>query len=287
MQFSASRAISHAFQLLGTSFGKLVAVWFTFFVGIAALLVAFGGMLMAMMRLSMVGGGGGGFVPGQNPLAGMGFSVVLFYLLYFLVIFAQQIALSRASTGRDEDTYSVALNAGLRGSLTMMGVLFVYIIAGIGGGIVVSLLMAAIVAATQSPGMSFLLGLILLFGVFYLFSRLSVVLPVIGIGEVRNPLTAISTAWRLTAGNSIKIMLLWGLTLIGAAVIYFIAMAATVGLPGAVTPGTAPGAGVMFSFLAVMIVLGLSIGLYMVTLTTALYDQLSPSSIVATAEAFE
>ena len=286
MQFSASKAFLQAFQLLGSSFGKLVAVWLTFFAGIIALFAVFGGMFVAMFQTSLAAGGGG-FAAGQNPLAGFGFSMVLFYLIYFAVIFAQQIALSRASTGRAEDTYSVALNAGLRGTPTMMGVLLLYIIAGIGGGIVISLLMAVIVAALQSGLVSFVLGLIMLIGFFYLLARLSLVLPVVAIGEQRNPISAVATAWRLTAGNSLKIMVIWFLAFVAVFVLYMVAMAATVGIPGSAAPGAVPGPGVIIAMFVVMAVLGLSIGLYMITLSTAIYDQLAPSSVQATAEAFD
>jgi hypothetical protein len=286
MQFSASKAFSQAFQLLGSSFGKLVAIWLTFFAAIIALIAAFGGMFVAMFRTSLAAGSGG-FAAGQSPFAGFGFSIILFYLVYFAVIFAQQLALSRASTGRDEDTYSVALNAGLRGTPTMMGVLLIYIIAGIAGGIVISLLMAAIVAALQSGPVSLVLSLLMAIGFFYVFARLSLVLPVVAIGEQRNPITAIATAWGLSAGNALKIMAIWFLAFVAAFVLYMIAMAATVGIPGSAAPGVVPGPGVIIAMFVVMLVLGLSIGLYMVTLCTAIYDQLAPTSIDATAEAFE
>lgn len=286
MQFSASKAFSQAFQMLGSSFGRLVAVWLTFFAGIIALAVAFSGMFVSMMQASLAAGGTG-FAAGQSPFAAFGLSMVLFYLIYFGVIFAQQLALSRASTGRPEDTYSVALNAGLRGTPTMMGVLLIYIVAGIVGGIVISLIMAAIVAAAQSALVSVLLGLVLILGFFYLLARLSLVLPIVAIGEERNPITAVATAWRLTTGSSLKIMVIWILAIVAACVLYFVALMATIGIPGAAGPGAIPGAGAMIALFLVMTVLGLSIGLYMVTLTTAIYDQLAPTSIHATAEAFE
>lgn len=281
MQFSASRAFTEAFQLLGARFGMLVGIWLVFFVGIIAVIAAFGGVFFSMMQMSM--GAGGGLTPGQNPLANMGFSMVIFYILYFLVIFAQQIALSRASTGRPEDSFGVALGAGLRGALPMCGVLLIYLIAGIGGGIVVGLLFAGVFAATQSAAVSFLLGLLMLLAFFYLFARLSLVLPIVAIGEVRNPLAVIGRAWKLTAGNSVKIALTWALVLIAMTVLYFVVFMVTVGFP---TPGTVPGPISSIGFIIAMIVMGLSVGLYMVTLTTALYDQLSPSSVAETAHTF-
>lgn len=277
MQFSASRVFTEAFQILGSRFGLLVGIWLTFFVAIIALFAAFGGMLMALVTQTSIG-------PGRNPLAGMGASVILFYLLYFAVIFAQQIALSRASMGRTEDTFAIAIGAGLRGALAMLGVLLIYLIAGIGSGIVLSLMMAGLIAATQSAVVSFLLGLVMLGGFFYLFARLSLVLPIIAIDEARNPFTVIGRAWKLASGNSIKIMLAWGLVLVAAMVLYFVAFLVTIGTP---SPGIAPSTGTIFAMIAVMLVLGLSVGLYLVTMTTALYQQLSPSSVELTAETFE
>lgn len=285
MQFSASRAFTEAFQLLGSRFGMLVGIWLTFFVGILALFAAFGSIFIAAFAQANIGSGTGpGIGPGRNPFAGMGFSVIVFYVLYLAVVFAQQIALSRASTGRAEDSFAVSLGAGLRGTLPMLGVMVIYLIAGIGGGVVLSLFMAGIMAATQSAGLNFLMALLMLLGFFYLFARLSLVLPVVAIDEVRNPIAAIGRAWKLTAGNSVKVALTWALVLIAITALYFFVFMITVGFP---SPGTLAGGPLRsIGFIIAMIVMGLSVGLYMVTLTTALYDQLSPSSAELTAEAF-
>ncbi len=273
MKFSASKAFSDAFQRLGARFGLLVGIWLIFFIAIIAAFAAFGGAIFAMVRQAGTG----------NPGAGMGLSLILFYVIYLLVLFAQQIALSRASAARDQDTFAVSIGAGLRGAIPMFGVLLIYLVAGLGLGIVLSLMMAGLVAATQSPALTFVLGLAMLLGFFYLFARLSMVLPVMAIDEVRNPFTALARAWRLTARNSVKIALTWGLVLIAMSVLYFAAFLITVGLP---QPGTPAGPTASVGLLVMMVVLGLSAGLYMVTLCTAMFEQLSPSSIEQTAETF-
>lgn len=275
MQFSASRAFTDAFQLLGARFGMLTGIWLLFFAAIIGLLAVFGGMFFALIRQTAGGG---------SPLAGMSGSLILFYLLYLLMLFAQQIALSRASTGRAEDTFSVALGSGLRGALPMLGVLLIYVVVGTGAGLVVSLILAGIVAGTQSPAIAVVLTLLILIAAFYLFARLSLVLPLVAIEEVRNPLTAIAKAWKLTAHKSIKIALTWGLVLIAVFVLYGIGLMVTIGLPA---PGNVPGPTGSIAFLILMLVMGLSAGLYMVTLTTALYEQLAPSSAELTAATFE
>lgn len=274
MQFSASRAYTDAFQLLGSRFGMLVGIWLMFFVAIIGLLAVFGGMLFAMMRQS---------VGGANPLGGMSGSVIVFYLLYLVIIFAQQIALSRASAGREQDTFSVALGAGLRGALPMLGVVLIYMVVGLGAGIVIGLIFAGITASTQSAVVVFILGLLMLLIAFYLFARLCLVLPIVAIEEVRNPITAIAKSWKLTANNSIKIALAWGVIIIAVFVLYGIGFMITVGMP---SPGNVPGPAGSIAFFILMLVMGLTVGLYMVTLTTALYEQLSPSSIEQTAETF-
>ena len=275
MQFSASRAFTDAFQRLGARFGMMVGIWLLFFVAIIGLFAVFGGMVIAMMQQT-VGGG--------NPLAGLGGSVIVFYLLYLLVILAQQIALSRASTARAEDTFAVALGSGLRGALPMLGVVLIYMVVGIGAGIVVSLMFAGIAAGTQSPAIAILLPLLLFIAAFYLFARLSLVLPVVAIEDVRNPITAIAKAWKLTANNSVKIALAWALIFVALLVVYGVGFMATVGIP---RPGNIPGPGASIAFFVLSLAIGLSVGLYMVTLTTALYEQLSPSSIELTAGTFE
>ncbi len=276
MQFSASRAFSDAFQRLGARFGLLVGIWLLFFVAIIGVFAAFGGIVFTMMRQTMG--------TGSNPLPGMGFSVILIYVLYFLISFAQKIALSRASAARAQDTFLAAIEAGLRGALPMLGVALIYLVVGIGMGIVMSLVFAGLAVATQSAAVPLVLGIAMLLGGFYLFARLSLVLPVIAIDGVRNPIAAIGKAWQLTANNSVKIALAWGLVLIAVMVLYVVAFMVTVGFP---QPGNLAGLTSSIAPIVMMMVMGLTVGLYMVTLTTALYEQLSPSSIALTAETFE
>ncbi len=276
MQFSASRAFSDAFQRLGARFGLLVGIWLLFFVAIIGVFAAFGGIVFTMMRQTMG--------TGSNPLPGMGFSVILIYVLYFLISFAQKIALSRASAARAQDTFLAAIEAGLRGALPMLGVALIYLVVGIGIGIVMSLVFAGLAVATQSAAVPLVLGIAMLLGGFYLFARLSLVLPVIAIDGVRNPIAAIGKAWQLTANNSVKIALAWGLVLIAVMVLYVVAFMVTVGFP---RPGNLAGLTSSIAPIVMMMVMGLTVGLYMVTLTTALYEQLSPSSIALTAETFE
>lgn len=276
MQFSASRAFSDAFQRLGARFGLLVGIWLLFFVAIIGVFAAFGGIVFTMMRQPMG--------TGSNPLPGMGFSVILIYVLYFLISFAQKIALSRASAARAQDTFLAAIEAGLRGALPMLGVALIYLVVGIGMGIVMSLVFAGLAVATQSAAVPLVLGIAMLLGGFYLFARLSLVLPVIAIDGVRNPIAAIGKAWQLTANNSVKIALAWGLVLIAVMVLYVVAFMVTVGFP---RPDNLAGLTSSIAPIVMMMVMGLTVGLYMVTLTTALYEQLSPSSIALTAETFE
>lgn len=276
MQFSASRAFSDAFQRLGARFGLLVGIWLLFFVAIIGVFAAFGGIVFTMMRQTMG--------TGSNPLPGMGFSVILIYVLYFLISFAQKIALSRASAARAQDTFLAAIEAGLRGALPMLGVALIYLVVGIGMGIVMSLVFAGLAVATQSAAVPLVLGIAMLLGGFYLFARLSLVLPVIAIDGVRNPIAAIGKAWQLTANNSVKIALAWGLVLIAVMVLYVVAFMVTVGFP---RPDNLAGLTSSIAPIVMMMVMGLTVGLYMVTLTTALYEQLSPSSIALTAETFE
>lgn len=276
MQFSASRAFSDAFQRLGARFGLLVGIWLLFFVAIIGVFAAFGGIVFTMMRQTMG--------TGSNPLPGMGFSVILIYVLYFLISFAQKIALSRASAARAQDTFLAAIEAGLRGALPMLGVALIYLVVGIGIGIVMSLVFAGLAVATQSAAVPLVLGIAMLLGGFYLFARLSLVLPVIAIDGVRNPIAAIGKAWQLTANNSVKIALAWGLVLIAVMVLYVVAFMVTVGFP---RPDNLAGLTSSIAPIVMMMVMGLTVGLYMVTLTTALYEQLSPSSIALTAETFE
>ena len=277
MEFSAGQAFSDAFKRLGGRFGLLFAMWLLFFVVTVAMFVAFGGAAAAMLARSTLAAD----APSQVDLAtssrlgaGLGVTVVLLYLVYFLILFAQQIALSRVSTGREEDSFGVALGAGLRGTPTMFGVALIYLL----GFVVLSALSRAL---SGESALGVVLSLLMLIGMLYLFARLSLVLPLIAIEEMRNPFNAIAKAWRLAAGHSLKLTGLWAAVLIAAFALLFGAIAASTGFRvGAAGPMAS------VALLIAVMLWWITVGLYMVTLTTALYDQLSPSSVEETADTF-
>jgi hypothetical protein len=63
-----------------------------------------------------------------------------------------------------------------------------------------------IVAAAGSPIAAVLVGFVLVLVGAYLFVKFSLIAPVIAIDGVRNPITALRQSWRLTKGNSFRIV---------------------------------------------------------------------------------
>lgn len=277
MEFSAGRAFSDAFKRLGGRFGLLVAMWLLFFVITLAMFVGFGGAVATMVArgtFAAAGVGQANLADETGLVAGVGVTVVLLYLAWFLILFAQQIALSRVSTGREEDSFGISLGAGLRGTPTMFAVALIYMFA-------LGLLSALTRALENASGLAGLISLLMLLGMLYLFARLSLVLPLIAIEQMRNPFNAIAKAWKLAAGHSLKLTGLWAVVLIAALALLILAIGITTGFrTGAAGPMAAIG------LMIAVVLWWISVGLYMVTLTTALYEQLAPTSIEETAETF-
>lgn len=278
MQFSGSRALSEALEILKGRFGPLVAVTLIFYVALFGVVLALGGGMAATMMAA------GGADPAQ-AFAGMGLSIVLLYLVIYAIQFAQAIATMRLCSDRHPPSIGEAMSAGLRGVPTMFGVVLLLMLAGIVVGLVLSLVAAGLMAAANSAALSLVLALLLFGAMLYLLARLSLIVPVIAIDEVMNPVTVIANSWRMTASSAFKIVLVYGLALIVMAVIMIALFFATIGLPG--LAATTPSPGGIIGLGVAILVLGLTLGLYFNCLIAAIHRQLSSGNVAATSQTFD
>lgn len=222
----------------------------------------------------------------QSPEAmagGFGLGVFLFYLVIYAIQFAQQLALTRLCSDRHRATIGEAITAGFLGVPTMFGAVLLLAIAGIGIGLVLAFVFAAVAMGAQSGGVMAVLVTLLIVAGVYLMARLCLLNPVVAIDEVKNPITVIARTWQLTAGHALKLVLVFAGVLIAALAVVATALFATIGIPA---QGAMPSGSGVATFVVLMIAFGLTFGLYMVALMVAIHRQLAGTSAAA-AEAFE
>lgn len=277
MRFSGSRALSEAFQIMLARIGPLIAVSI---IGYLAIFALSGGLMASMLP---------GILSGAQPgspdamLAQYGGTIFLLYLVIYAVSFAQQAALCRLCSDRHAVSIGGAISAGVKCVPTLFGVAILLLIALFALMLVASLGMAGVVAGTESPGLTFVLGLLMLIGFIYVFARLSMILPVVAIDDVRNPITAIGNAWRMTGGNVMRLVLVFLLISVVMGVLFMVLSALTL---GSFNPGAAPSIGNMIGFGALMLVFGLTVGLYFLALVAAIHRQLADTSVSAVEDTF-
>lgn len=282
MPFSASRAFSEAFDILKSRFGVLIGTALIFWVGLMVIGIVFGGAMMGGVMASAA--------TGTDPdpaamFAGMGFSVVLFYLLIYAVQFAMVIALMRLCSDRHPPSIGDAIGAGVRGVPTMFGAVILLMLVGIAGGMVFGLIFGAISAGLNSGALTVLLAIASLVLMIYLYARLSMLTPVIAIEEERNPIRAISRSWTMTGPAAVKIALVIGLAAIASCLVILVLVFATMGT--AALSGQPPSPGGMIAFFLGMVAFAVTVGLYFNALFAAIHRQVSGGDAAQASAAFE
>lgn len=278
MQFSGSRALSEALEILKGRFGPLVAVTLIFYLTLFGVVLALGGGMAATMMAA------GGADPAQ-AFAGMGLSILLLYVVIYAIQFAQAITTMRLCSDRHPPSIGDAMSAGFRAVPTMFGVVLLFIVGGVVVGLVSSLVVAGLLAAAKSATLSFVLMLLFVVGMLYLLARASLIVPVIAIDGVMNPITVIANSWRMTANSALKIAVVYILAVIVMASIMIGLVFATIGLPG--VAGTSPSPGGIIGFGVAMLVIELTLGLYFTCLIAAIHRQLSSGNVAATSQTFD
>lgn len=276
MSFSIRRALAQAFEFVAAHFGAMLAVSVLAMVASWAVM----GTLMGSMMGTIL----------ANPAAGeqmmmntMGAQLFVVYLLNFAISLTGYAAMCALCSDRTAHTIGTALGAGVR---AMPSLFAAWILLGIGLfviGLVMMLAISAIIYAGQSVLMN-VAAVIAVFAVFaYLFAKVSLILPAAAIDEVRNPFLLIGRSWTLTSGATLKIFALYVLVMIVLAVVVAGTFLGFIGLP---QPGQMPSFGSLGALVAVMIVLGLAIQIFMVALSAAIHRQLAGTSNEAVVTAF-
>lgn len=135
--------------------------------------------------------------------------MAVLYLGYFVIMFAQQCAMSALATPLRQTSFGVAIGIGFKGGLTFLGIVLLgilayiaFVIAAMVVGFVFSLLgdIGGLVAG--------LLFLLLIPGFIYLALRMAVIVPVVAVDRETGPILAITRTWALTRGHVLSIFVI-------------------------------------------------------------------------------
>jgi hypothetical protein len=205
-------------------------------------------------------------------------SILPYIAVVSLVAAVGRLAILVLFTDRARPTVGEALKRGLIGVVP-------YIAATLIVGLALSLLAVLLVvgpAKAGAPAVSILTGPLMLALGIYVSIKISLVPAVIVAERTANPVAAIRRSWRLTKGNSLRLLLFFALLLIP----YVIIAALAEGLFGMIGSLAAGQQGQLFVGGAASSLVGALWGALSAAITAALYEQLSGSPNAA-ATAFE
>lgn len=287
MKFSASKALSDSFSIFTGKFGPMAAIAAIFYlIPVLVFLYFFAGSFAGFSQM------------GKDPKAMLAFlgsiagKLALVYIVYLLIRTVGICAMTIAAGERKALSVADAIREAAGVLLPMLGVYLVlligYLVFGLVLALTVGLSFAGMFSGSTAPGAgagisAVLLVLALCFAMFYLFAKLSMILPVVAIDKVRSPFAAISRSWQITKGSAFKIFLL------------FVLFAFAAGIINLVIGQLTGGSGMMMTDLSgsayliqliVSAVLSTLISIYVVALIVAIHGQLAGPSATAISETF-
>jgi hypothetical protein len=124
-------------------------------------------------------------------------------LVLTVVQFVGSMGLFALLTDRGNPTVAEALGTGLRSIPTYIAA---QVIGALGAGLALGIPFGLVLAAAP-VFVGVLIGFVLLVVLVYIFVKLSLAAPVIAIEGERNPIAALRRSWRLTKGNSARILI--------------------------------------------------------------------------------
>jgi hypothetical protein len=118
-------------------------------------------------------------------------------------------------TDHNRPTVGEALKAGVTYLLPYVGAV---ILTGFVVGLIV--LLAIVVASVAGAAAGVLMGIVAVVALLYVYTKFSLMVPVIVAEEVMNPIRALRRSWSLTKGNSVRLFLFYVLIF----VVFFVVM---------------------------------------------------------------
>lgn len=281
IKLDMGKAWTQTTALIGSNRDTISAI-----AGLFLFLPAFASALFMPKAATAVPASGSG--PGADPQVAMQAALDQMAALYadnWPVLLAVSIAgfigslsLLALLSDRGNPTVAEALGKGIRSIPTYI---VAQLISALGTGIVIGLPLG-LIAAFAAPAVTVIAALAVVILMIYLIVKVILIAPVIAIDEERNPIAALTRSWRLTNGNSLRIvaffvLLFTVIVIIGALVqgiltLIFSAIGGTVAEIGTAMVSAGVNTAISVIFLIVL---------------AAIHRQLSGSSPERLAEPFE
>jgi hypothetical protein len=231
MQFDSNRAWREATALANANREVLLAVAGVFFLLPGFVSVLFLSDFQADMMANL-----GNPAAAERLMAGMTGPVVAFGLVSFLLQSLGYLAMLALLTDRARPTVGEAIKDAVKALPVLIGAALLFFAAYLMAVLVVTLLAVALGSVSGLGALVAVLMLALIAGMVYVMIRLSLVLPVIVIENLRNPVAVLARSWALTRGNALRLFVFYLLLTITyfvlVMVITMVAMAPVVLLAG-------------------------------------------------------
>lgn len=200
------------------------------------------------------------------------------FLVISIIQFIGAMSLLALLTDRANPTVGDALRSGLRSIPAYIGA---QLATTLGVALAVGVPLGIIAAATP-PAVFILAVLVAVVLVIYAFIKFSLIAPVIAIEGERNPVAAIARSWRMTKGNSLRILLFLFLLLFTLGIIITLVSAVLGLILSAIgEPVTTIGIDIVSAAANALLTV------ILLVVTVAIHRQLSDTAAEAPAEIFE
>jgi hypothetical protein len=215
-------------------------------------------------------------------LAAKLFPAVILMILVQMVGYLAMITL----IGGARPTVGEAIASAVRALPTLLATFVTLVAIGVLGGFLLSILMVLVIAGLALVlgegallGLSLLLYFVLLGVMFYLYARISPLLPVIAIERARGFVQPLRRAWTLTKGAGRRLFAFFALLFVAYIVI---SMVAAIGLQalGLLTPEALSGGGVL-TFALVSSVIAALLAMLMSGVLVSIHRQLAGTAAAA------
>ena len=212
-------------------------------------------------------------------------SIVIGYIVIILLSFAGYIAMLALIDGLRKPTVGEAIAFGFKALPTVIGAILLFAIAYAIIAVLLSLIVGlvagaiAVVSATLGAIVGFLLVVGLIIVILWAFTRFSMIMPVIAIGKVMNPVTAIRESWNITRGAQWRLLAFYLLLFVAYLVIALLVF----GLLG-VLIGTV-GGGTVLAFLNALV--SAFVGMLFAAILAGIFAQLSGTHGATLTDTFE
>ena len=166
-------------------------------------------LLAPDISAEMQGSGGGEPDPEQMMAMLSGFYAEYWWAMLLLVLLQGigMMSLLALLTDRSRPTVAEALKAGATFLLPYIGAQLLTVA-------IYTLALGVPIGIASASGVALLIGLVFIaafIGFLYLFTKFSLVPPVIAIERVMNPVRALGRSWQLTRGNSVRLFFFYAL----------------------------------------------------------------------------